>query len=168
MDKLPSNEDFEALVDSRLRAAQQDTKAPQQGTIDIAEVKVVPGISRIRVNWALQPGYPMGLPLVRQTTEEYNGKVVYVVVKPSAETLRGPAGTYDVKVEDEQGVEICAWSLYNCEMKNAQCVLAEKLGAMSDSVLKFSVIGHGVQGSGSVFLFIECLSDRASRRKAEG
>ena len=87
-----------------------------------------------------------------ETVEFYDGKFLHLVTSPS--TALVPAVNWDLKVLDNNGIDILAGSGQNRSSGSTQHLLSSTMGAIAGSRLRFVVANAGATGEGSVYAYI--------------
>lgn len=86
------------------------------------------------------------------TTKAYNGELVRLITIPDGTTA--PTDNYDIKIYDDDGVDILVGAGADRDTANTEQVLATSLGVVANDKLTLEVENAGSGGKGTVILYV--------------
>lgn len=86
------------------------------------------------------------------TTKAYNGELVRMITIPDG--TKAPTDDYDIKIYDDDGVDVLIGAGADRDISNTEQVLAANLGVVANDKLTLEIDGAGDGGKGTVILYI--------------
>lgn len=110
-------------------------------------------IKKIKWQWTAHTDGKVAKTTANAVTKNvYNGELVRLITIPDATTA--PDDNYDIKVYDDDGVDVLIGAGTDRDAANTEQVLAANLGVVANDKLTLEIENAGSGGKGTVILYI--------------